>query len=81
MTLCDKGQLQWVQSTPLFPQGFQTAQPLAFCGCLAEKGGLQGPFFLIFQQSVPGSIITPNAVEMRLFTGPISYLESSAHVN
>jgi len=43
-----------LQSTPLFPQGFQTGKPLAFCGWLAEKGVLEGPLFLIFQQLVPG---------------------------
>jgi len=42
------------KSTPLFPQGFQTGKPLAFCGWLAEKGALEGPLFLIFQQLVPG---------------------------
>jgi len=41
-----------IQSTPLFLQGFQTGKPLAFCRWLAEKGVLEGPLFLIFQQLV-----------------------------
>jgi len=43
-----------IQSNPLFPQGFQTGKPLAFCGWLAQKGVPEDPLFLIFQQLVPG---------------------------
>jgi len=44
-----------IQSNPLFMQAFHTTQVLAFCGCFAERGVLQGPLFMAWRELVSAS--------------------------